>query len=128
MGLMHRSRLVLLAALVIVLAAAGAASASRAPTPSEGAAIRVAVEHFVEQPGAPAQGSTVRRIRVSTVSSRYAMAKLRTPAAPLLATAVLERRGARWRVVTFGVAGFPFKGVPEPVLNDLLGATLCDCY
>ena len=55
-------------------------------------------------------------------------AKLRAPDAPMLATAVLERRKARWRVVTFGIAGFPFKGVPERVLNDLLGATLCDCY
>jgi hypothetical protein len=123
-------RRALLAAAVagLVLGLAGTAIASRAPTASEGRAIRAAVERFVEKPGSPAEGSALRRIRVSTVSPRYAMAKLRAPDAPMLATAVLERRKARWRVVTFGIAGFPFKGVPERVLNDLLGATLCDCY
>jgi hypothetical protein len=111
-----------------MLVLAGNATASRAPTASEQRAIRTAVERFVEKPGSPAHGSTLRRIRVSTVDPRYAMAKLRSPEAPVLASAVLERRKGRWRVVTFGVAGFRFNGVPKPVLNDLLGATLCDCY
>lgn len=128
MGLMDRLRLVMLAALLASPGSAGVAAASRAPTPSEGAGIRTAVERFVEKPGSPARGSSLRRIRVSTVSTRYAMARPRSPEARVLATAVLERRGPGWRVVTFGVVGFPFKGVPEPVLNDLLGATLCDCY
>jgi hypothetical protein len=69
----------------------------------------------------------LRRIRVSTVNARYAIAKLREPDAPTLASAVLERRSGGWRVVTYGVAGFPFRGLPEAVLNDLLGATICDC-
>ncbi len=128
MGLSRPRLLVPLAALVLLLGGVGAATASRAPTPSEAAAIQAAVQRFVEKPGSPAAGSTVRRIRISTVGPRYAMAKLRSPKAPVLATAVLERRGSGWRVVTFGIAGFAFKGVPEPVLNDLLGATLCDCY
>lgn len=116
------------ASAALLLGLAGIATASRAPTASEGRTIRAAVEHFVEKPGSPARGSTLRRMRVSTVSPRYAMAKLRSPDAPLLASAVLERRKGRWRVVTFGIAGFPFNGVPERVLNDLLGATICDCY
>jgi hypothetical protein len=121
-------RILLVAAAAALLGLAGSATASRAPTAAEGRAIRVAVERFVEKPGSPARGSSLRRIRVSTVSPRYALARLRSPDAPLLASAVLERRKGRWRVVTFGVAGFPFRGVPERVLNDLLGATICDCY
>jgi hypothetical protein len=107
---------------------AGTAAASRDPTASEAVAIRAAIERFVDEPGSPARGAVLRKIRVSTVNSRFAIAKLRSPEAPALATAVLERRTvSRWRVVTFGLAGFAFRGVPEPVLNDLLGATLCDC-
>lgn len=112
----------------VLLGLAGTAAASRTPTASEGRAIRAAVERFVEKPHSPAHGSTLRRIRVSTVSPRYALAKLRSPDAPRLASAVLERHNGRWRVVTFGLAGFPFRGVPTRVLNDLLGATICDCY
>ena len=120
--------LVVAASVALLLGVTGVAAASRAPTASEGRAIRAAVERFVEKPRSQAHGSTLRRIRVSTVSPRYALAKLRSPGAPMLASAVLERRKGRWRVVTFGIAGFPFKGVPKPVLNDLLGATICDCY
>jgi hypothetical protein len=123
-----RRTLLVAASAAALLGLAGSATASRAPTASEGTAIRAAVERFVEKPGSPAHGSSLRRIRISTVSPRYALAKLRSPDAPLLASAVLERRKGRWRVVTFGVAGFPFRGVPERVLNDLLGATICDCY
>jgi hypothetical protein len=123
-----RRALLVVASAALVLGLAGVATASRAPTASEGRAIRATVERFVAKPGSPADGSALRGIRVSTVSPRYAIAKLRSPDAPMLASAVLERRKGRWRVVTFGVAGFPFKGVPERVLNDLLGATICDCY
>jgi hypothetical protein len=116
-----------LVALATLLAVAPAGHARRAPTVEEAKTIRTAVRAFVERPGPPAARSAVRWLTVSTVDSRYALVRLRTPGLPVRSTAILERRGSRWRVVTFGVAGFAFKGIPETVLNDLLGATICDC-
>jgi hypothetical protein len=127
MGLTCCRGVVAAATAALFLSVIGTAAASRPPTAAEASGIRSAIERFVEKPGSPAHGSTLRRIRVSTVDQRYAMARLRSPEAAVLATAVLERRGSGWRIVTFGIAGFAFKGVPKPVLNDLLGASICDC-
>lgn len=114
-------------ALIVAIGAAQEAQASRAPTDAEASAIRAAVERFAARPGPPAPRAKVTRVRVSTVNGRYAIAKVRT-GGPAKATAILARNGqGRWRVVTYGTAGFPFKGVPRAVLNDLLGATICDC-
>jgi hypothetical protein len=117
-------------AIAAVLAAAALVqpvSARRAPTHAEASAIRAAAAAFVARPGGFAAGSTVARVFVSTVNARYAIAKLRTPGEPVLSTAILEKRSGGWRVVTWGVAGFAFKGVPRSVLSDLLGAEICDC-
>jgi hypothetical protein len=120
-------RTVALVALGALLVLTPAADARRTATAEEAKAIRAVVRAFAERPGPPASGSTVRRLTVSTVDDRYALAKLRTPGLASPSTAILERRGSHWRVVTFGLAGFAFKGIPEDVLNDLLGATICDC-
>jgi hypothetical protein len=123
----RRLALLLAVALVACAVLAPAAAARRAPTQAEAVAIRAATAAYVARPGGAASGSIVKRIFVSTVDARFAMAKLRAPGEPVLSTAILKRREGRWTVVTFGVAGFAFKGVPRSVLNDLLGAEICDC-
>lgn len=123
---MRRLLVALLAAALVATVLVPAASARRAPTAGEKTAIRAAVERFAARPGSPAHEATFRRAAVSTVDPAYAMAKLNA-GQPVLATAVLARRAGGWKVVSFGLAGFPFAGVPVKVLNDLLGATLCHC-
>lgn len=122
-----RRALVLLVALALAGTLVADAAARRKATTAESAAIRAVVTAYVAKPGPPA-GGRFRRAYVSTVRPAYAMAKLKT-GDPVLATAILRRQASgRWKVVSFGAAGFPFNGVPVKVLNDLLGATLCDCY
>jgi hypothetical protein len=120
-------RLLVALLLLALLVLAGGAQASRLPTTAERIAISTAVERFAERPGPPRAGAEVKRVRVSTVDGRYAIAKLRTGEGPVLSTAILRRAGPAWRVVTYGTAGFAFRGVPRPVLDDLLGAELCGC-
>lgn len=123
---MCRLIVTLVAFVLVASVVAPVAGARRAPTAGEKAAIRAAVERFAAKPSSPAHAGAYRRASVSTVDPSFAMAKLDV-GQPVLATTVLERRGSGWKVVSFGVAGFRFAGVPVPVLNDLLGATLCHC-
>lgn len=123
----RRLAVLALVSLLVVATVAEPALARRAPSKAEASAIKAAVAAFAARPGAPAPGSAVRKMYVSTVSPRYALAKLRVAESPRLATAILKRTSGRYRVVSYGVAGFPFAGVPRAVLNDLLGATICDC-
>jgi hypothetical protein len=114
-------------AVVLAGALAGSADARRKPTGSESAGIRAAVVRLTERQGTAVYGARTKRVVVSTVDPSYAMATL-DAGLPVAARAILERRGSGWTVVSFGVSGFPFHGVPVRVLNDLLGATLCHCY
>jgi hypothetical protein len=123
---LRRIAVVVLGAVLVAGLLAAPAGARRSPTHAEKAAIRAAVARYVAKPGAPDAPARFRKAFVSTVNGRYALAKLATND-PVLATAVLRRGKHGWRVVSYGVAGFRFAGVPVAVLNDLLGATLCHC-
>jgi hypothetical protein len=123
---LRRLAVVALGAVLVAGTLAAPAGARRSPTHAETAAIRAAVARYVAKPGPPGAPTRFRKAFVSTVNRSYALAKLATDD-PVLATAVLRREKRGWKVVSYGVAGFPFAGVPVAVLNDLLGATLCHC-
>lgn len=123
---MHRLPLTVAVAVCALLLVASA-EARRAPTSSERAAIRTAVATYVARADSRAAPDTrVVRIFVSTVDSRYALAKLRSAGAS--ATAILKRRAHGWKVIRFGTGGFVRFGIPRRVVEDLLGGKLCGCH
>jgi hypothetical protein len=113
-------RRVLIAAvgLLVVLGVAGSAVAARAPKPTEAKAIRSIFIGFVNQPNSPAaKDDEIASLKVSTVDSRYAAAKLMSKTAG--AAELLLHRGAfGWWVAAFG-SDPGCDSAPKSVLTDL---------